>query len=244
MVTPVCRRCETQLDAAVHGLCPRCLLDVALGDPDSGLDAGEDEGRFRIITLLGRGTHGTTYLAEQDEQPRFVSLKVLDDAGVGTTRRSVDRVRNILMSARHPSLVQLVSMDFDRKPTIAAAYVQGRKIAAVSGDLKTGASDLVSAIGYLHERGVVHGNIHAANVLAAQRDGETRWCLIDLAAARPLTSAADVAQDLASFGRVMRDLAPALENIQVRDKLSEIAGRAAIGGYATASDLARELAIL
>ena len=88
--------------------------------------------------------HGTTYLAEQEEQPRFVSLKILDDGAAERAERSINRVRNILMGLRHPAVVQVISMDFDHRPRVAAAYVQGRKVSAAVGDPRRGFGDLLS----------------------------------------------------------------------------------------------------
>ena len=82
------------------GLCPKCLIQGALGS--SGADefrtetAGaatdlardEDFGRYRIIQPLGEGGMGTVYLAEQREPVRRrVALKVIKP-GMDTARSS------------------------------------------------------------------------------------------------------------------------------------------------------------
>jgi serine/threonine protein kinase len=229
----VCPRCSTSLDASVQGLCPRCLLDIALGEDDE-----LDDARFRIVTLLGKGPNGTTYLAEQDDQPRFVSLKVLEGRAIDRARMNLAQVRRTLAECRYPSLVSLVSVVMDPTPAVAAAYVAGRRISADSSQPIAGLRDVAAALAYLHERRVIHGNVKTTNVLALPADGPSsppRWCLIDLAGAAPLNTPADAAIDIAAFGVLMEGV------VGTDHPATSIAMRAKEGGYRAIADVARDL---
>lgn len=243
-----CPRCSTRIDAAVQGLCPRCLLDLALADPGPVL-----ESPFRVVTLLGRGAHGTTYLAEQDDEPRYVALKVLDTSGAADPRGRLASIRSALLACRHPSIVRIVDVTLDPVPSVAAAYVHGRRVSAAAGDPVSGFLDVANALAYLHERGLVHRNIRSSNVLATAPDSPgrpPRWCVIDLATASRLASASDAATDLASFGALVHEvLGPREEGTSARcAAIRAIANRALHAGrgegYTAASDLLRDLAAL
>lgn len=201
-----------------------------------------DEAPFRIVTLLGKGPHGTTYLAEQDDEPRLVSLKMLNDGDDSRDRLSA--IKRTLLDCRHPSLVRIVSITLDPGPAVAAAYLSGRRVSNSVPGAARGLADIADAIAYLHQHGIVHGNVRSSNVLALPAESASsagRWCLIDLAAAAPIRSAADAATDLVAFGR----LATEVLRESIDRSLRAIADRAlrsgSADGYVSASDLLRDL---
>src|SRR5580700_7214750 len=85
-----CPHCDAVLPAdSVQGLCPSCLLRLAMPAEPEAADtlpiaggaeaAGEHQfGAYHVVRLLGEGGMGTVYLAEQ-RQPilRLVALKVI-----------------------------------------------------------------------------------------------------------------------------------------------------------------------
>jgi tRNA A-37 threonylcarbamoyl transferase component Bud32 len=221
-------------------LCARCLLDVALHAPDV---PEEDPDAFRIVTLLGRGADGTTYLAEQDDEPRFVSLKVLDQSPAQATRERLSRVRATLLDCHHPSLVRVVSVALEPTPAVACAYVQGRRVAAGVPLAREGFVQIAKALAYLHQQGVTHGNVRASNVLIVAGDGALqapRWCLIDPASATRWETAVDPSGDLQQLGALMN--AVVRNSKSERDAaLCEIAARAERAGFASAPDLVAAL---
>jgi serine/threonine protein kinase len=232
----------TPLDSAVQGLCARCLLDLAM----AAREPADEAAAFRTITLLGRGPHGATYLAEQDGDARLVSLKILEGDAARAASDDLASIRDRLMDASHESLVPLIDVRLDPTPSVAAAYLQGRRVRPSDADPLPGLRDLASALAHLHECGIVHGNVHAGNVLALSTGpGRSRasWCLIDLAAARPLATGADAILDLLAYGRLMREVvtAPSPGLLAI---LARAARAGTPGGYETGAQLLQDLLAL
>jgi hypothetical protein len=73
------------------GLCPLCLLHA-----DTTYD-------YTIVTVIGGGEHGITYLAEQWPTRRLVTVKVLNDPSNGEAAlKGLERQRDALRKLAHP----------------------------------------------------------------------------------------------------------------------------------------------
>ena len=130
-------------DDAVRGLCPRCLLQAALGsqtDPNATVanaggagrrrilpDIGEQFGPYRILRLLGRGGMGVVYEAEEQETGRRVALKVLGrQFDSPSDRARFLREGRLAASINHPNSVYVYGTEeIDGTPTIAMELVSG-----------------------------------------------------------------------------------------------------------------------
>ena len=134
------------------------------------------ERQFQVEGVLRRGTTSRIYLARDQVTGRLCSLKVLplsDDLPAGL----IDRFRKDAQRAAgldHPHLVSMLSFGAtDEAVWYAMEYVQGRSLgdllrSADRMDLKTClrlVEQIASALEYGHRRGMVHGNLKAANVL-------------------------------------------------------------------------------
>jgi predicted Ser/Thr protein kinase len=134
------------------------------------------ERQFQVEGVLRRGSTSRIYLARDQVTGRLCSLKVLplsDDLPSGL----IDRFRKDAQRAAgldHPHLVSMLSFGAtDEAVWYAMEYVQGRSLgdllrSADRMDLKTClrlVEQIASALEYGHRRGMVHGNLKAANVL-------------------------------------------------------------------------------
>src|ERR1035437_1304952 len=118
----LCQNCQAPLAAdAPRGLCPACLMKVAMA---TGTVAGEATPGFtppgieelarkfpqlEIIELIGRGGMGAVYKARQKELDRIVALKILPP-GIGDDAAFAERfAREAKAMARlnHPGIVTL-----------------------------------------------------------------------------------------------------------------------------------------
>jgi serine/threonine protein kinase len=157
----------------------------------SGASLGED-GRYRLLRMLGAGGMASVWLAEDERLGRQVAVKVLADS-LALDSDYVSRFeREARVAARlsHPNLVNV--FDFSTaspRPYLAMEYVEGATLADLLHGRARAAWDpesvfrqLMSAVCYVHAAGIIHRDIKPGNVLVG-RDGRTR--LTDFGIARP-----------------------------------------------------------
>jgi serine/threonine protein kinase len=138
----VCKACGALLPAdAPQGLCPNCLLKVAMGS-EAGNPAASVERKsapppeeiakrfpqFEILTLLGQGGMGAVYKARQPALDRFVALKVLPPqsaADAGFAER-FNREARALAKLSHPNIVAVYEFgQTDGLHYLVMEYVDG-----------------------------------------------------------------------------------------------------------------------
>src|SRR5262245_8497552 len=137
--------------------------------------ASERLGPYALVSKLGRGGMGEVHLARDTRLGREVALKVLPDALRADPERRVRFLREARAAAAlsHPHITQIFDVgEADGRDYIAFERVEGRTLAALLeeralelGELVDLALPLADAIGYAHERGIVHRDLKAANVM-------------------------------------------------------------------------------
>ena len=143
---------------------------------------GSRFGHFTLQRLLGEGSHGTVWLARQDEPRREVALKVL--AGTlaggelqGRFRREVE----LLAMLEHPAIARLyesgvVESAGGATPYLAMEFVDGQALqawAATSPALQARVElleALCRAVHFAHTRGVIHRDLKPSNILVDSAD--------------------------------------------------------------------------
>jgi hypothetical protein len=176
------------VDGTSHGLAsepPEASADrdrsaeARLGAPGQTFDVDLD--RLEVVRALGAGAFGEVLLARRrlpDGGVWPVALKVLREADP----RRVERFRcEAELTARldHPGIVRVHGAGSYRgRPAIVYGFVEGARPlseAARTLPLVTRlacARDVAAALAYAHERGVVHRDVKAENVLV-DPDGRT-----------------------------------------------------------------------
>lgn len=150
-------------------------------------------GRYQIDRVLGRGAMGTVYLATDPHIQRQVALKTIhtallhdgqgnaDPTGAELTARFLNEARAAGRLV-HPHIVGVFDYgEADGVAFIALEYVRGENLAerlaqhARSGtaiplmDALAWFAQLLDALAYAHELGVIHRDIKPANLLIASR---------------------------------------------------------------------------
>jgi serine/threonine-protein kinase len=137
------------------------------------------EGRYRLERTLGQGGMATVYLAEDLKHHRNVAVKVLREdlsASVGAARflREIE----IAAQLQHPNILPLLdSGDAGGLLFYVMPYVEGQSLRERlrrGGELPVGEAirllvEIVDALAYAHEHGVVHRDIKPDNVMLTGR---------------------------------------------------------------------------
>lgn len=167
---------------------------------DSGLP--QQIGPYRILGLLGEGSNGRVYKAQQSDPQREVALKVLRSAGLsGEAQQRFRREAELLAQLEHPGIARLYAAgvadgDAGPLPYLAMELVRGVDLLRYAQqhrlDLRAKLALLAQvcqAVHYAHSRGIVHRDLKPANILVGE-DGHPR--ILDF-------GVASVAEDAASM---------------------------------------------
>jgi serine/threonine protein kinase len=180
---------------------PEFLTPVASPEvlAEEPLDPWIDQrvGQYTIRSLLGRGGMGRVYLAEQQNPPRPVALKLLEaGADISGMCRRFDRESRILAYLQHSNIAEVyeAGVHFDAAsakavPFFAMEYVQqARHILEYAKAEKLGIRErlalflqVCAAVHHGHIKGIVHRDLKPANILV-NADGLVK--VIDFGVAR------------------------------------------------------------
>jgi hypothetical protein len=143
------------------------------------LTPGSLLGRYTIVSVLGRGGVGEVYLADDPQLRRRVAIKVLNAKFAADDQARARFLREAQMAAAldHPNIctlyeigdeqgVEYLVMQALEGETLAARLARGRPALTETFEI---ALQLADALGYAHQRGVVHRDIKPQNVMLTPR---------------------------------------------------------------------------
>jgi serine/threonine protein kinase len=167
---------------------------------------------YRAVAHLERGDLCDVYIAWSEEREARCVVKILrpDRRAFAADRRRVVLEGELLLSLTHPHIVRAYEVQEDPVPFIVLESATGESLERLieqgpfsTRDLARLATQLCSALGYLHRHGYLHLDLKPANV--SYERGNAR--LVDLSLARRLDRAADqslsVATDAWHLGRLL-----------------------------------------
>ncbi len=147
---------------------------------------GTTLGRYKMISLIGRGGMATVYKARDAGLDRVVAVKLLhphlsaDSSFVARFRREA----RVVASLRHPNIVRVFDFDsVDGEYFMVMEFVDGPTLAALlkrlarrrqklsPEEVERIFTPLCSAIDYADQQGLVHRDIKPANIILT-RTGE------------------------------------------------------------------------
>jgi len=137
-------------------------------------------GRYRIISLLGRGGMGEVYRATDLTLSQPVALKFLPDSGPDHLR-ALERFHNEVRIARqvsHPNVCRVYDVgEADGMPYISMEYVDGEDLASLLQRIGRLPADkaleiarkICAGVAAAHDKGVIHRDLKPANIMLDRR---------------------------------------------------------------------------
>lgn len=182
---PRCSGCGTKVPAASPGgLCPSCLLGLALssGEDEDAVEREAEPGLlpgpvYRVLGILSSGEDRTTYLAEQEEPRRMVTLDVVmlgdREGAADACRRRVQALERL----DHPSIARVLegrvmpSGDF----CVVARHATGQPLDRFCETKRLPPSErarlfseVCRIVADVHARGVCHGRLGPSAVVVSE----------------------------------------------------------------------------
>jgi serine/threonine protein kinase/tetratricopeptide (TPR) repeat protein len=181
---------------------PDRVLDTLpqVGEAAPMLQAGAQVGPYRLVRPLGSGGMAEVWLAQRADGAfrREVALKTparLDARDDLVRRFAIER--DILAALEHPRIARFydAGVSDDGRPYLALEYVPGRHLLQWADERRAGIRErielflqLLDAVQYAHDKGVLHRDIKPGNVLVTDA-GQVH--LLDFGVSRSIRRRAD-----------------------------------------------------
>ena len=138
------------------------------------LSVGERLGHYEVLSLLGQGGMGEVYRARDTTLKRDVALKVLPATLLGDPERMArfQREAEVLASLDHPNVGPIYGIvESEDSRGLVLALIEGPTLADQIAlgplpldDALSIAKQIIEALEYAHDRGVVHRDLKPANI--------------------------------------------------------------------------------
>jgi serine/threonine protein kinase len=151
---------------------------------------------FRVESLLGQGGFGAVYRCRDLRNDSLVTVKLLRSFMKGKGTSPLHSEFSILRRLRHPNLARIIDfgrIDGSGSLYIAQEYVEGKNLFVATADKEVRQvveilAELCRTVQFLHDHGVIHGDLKPGNVLIAnQADSRDRLKVLDFGLAQWLT---------------------------------------------------------
>jgi len=183
-----CPKCSTAAVTPAEdflGMCPKCLLGLAVDAPSDP----ERVAGYEILGRLGTGGMGVVYRARQPGLGREVAVKLL---AAGEDDERFLREARAAARLSHPGIVPIHEVGrHEGRPFFVMELVEGRTLGERlrSGPLPprqaaSVAAQVARALDHAHRAGILHRDVKPSNILL---DRDDRVLLADFGVARDLT---------------------------------------------------------
>ena len=164
--------------------------------------------RYQIISQLGQGGFGTTFLAEDQYLPGHQKCVVkqlkpqeTDSFTLETARRLFDsEAQTLYQLGTHPQIPQLFAyFEENQEFYLVQEYIEGDELAleveALAQDERSGnrekkvialLQEILEILTFVHQRHVIHRDVNPRNLIRRQHDG--KLVLIDFGAVKQVTT--------------------------------------------------------
>src|ERR1017187_5335503 len=141
---------------------------------------------YRITSKLGEGGMGEVYRATDTKLGRDVAIKVIPDAFASDANRMARFAREaqVLASLNHPNIAAIYGVE-DRALVMELVEGESPKGPLPFDEACKIASQIVAALEYAHERGIMHRDLKPANIMVTP-EGVVK--LLDFGLAKAFTN--------------------------------------------------------
>lgn len=168
--------------------------DAAKKSKKDGKDTEKEKGpsvdeKYMLKELLGTGAFSEVRLAESKDRPgQMYAVKIIDKKALKGKEDSLENEIKVLRRLKHPNIVQLLETFEDKqKVYLIMELVTGGelfdRIVEKGSYTEKDASDLIrqvlEAVNYMHEQGVVHRDLKPENLLYYSPDDESKIMISD-----------------------------------------------------------------
>jgi serine/threonine protein kinase len=135
---------------------------------------------YKIHSELGKGGMATVYLAEDEKFKHSVAIKVLNKEFVhndNIRKRFLSEARNIFKMS-HPNIIKVTDL-IDEGDTVAFVmeYIEGQTLKEYldtkgklnEEEIKRLFAQMLEAVGYVHEQGLIHRDIKPSNFMISSK---------------------------------------------------------------------------
>src|ERR1700686_1878895 len=153
------------------------------------LSVGTKLGPYEIVAAIGAGGMGEVYRARDTKLKRDVAIKVLPEAFARDPERMArfQREAEVLASLNHPNIAAIYGVE-DRALVMELVEGNSPKGPLPFDEAWKIASQIVAALEYAHDKGVVHRDLKPANIKITP-EGVVK--LLDFGLAKALTNRPD-----------------------------------------------------
>jgi len=138
------------------------------------LSVGDKLGHYEVLSLLGQGGMGEVYRAKDTRLDRQVAIKVLPSVLAHDSERlgRFEREAKVLASLDHPNVGHIYGLvDSEDSHALVLALIEGPTLADQIAlgplpleDALSISRQIIEALEYAHDRGVVHRDLKPANI--------------------------------------------------------------------------------
>jgi hypothetical protein len=157
---------------------------------------------YRIVSKLGEGGMGAVYRAIDTKLNRSVAIKVLPDSFAADPDRMArfSREAQILASLNHPNIASIYGVE---ERALVMGLVEGSEPRGPLAETEAQSviQQLVDALEYAHERGVVHRDLKPANLKITP---EGRLKVLDFGLAKAISGDTGASDPMSSPTLTMR----------------------------------------
>jgi serine/threonine protein kinase len=184
----------------------------ATGERRKSIRKGSCLGPYRILDLIGEGSFGYVYLAEDSESMLGTRVALKVPKSQSLTPKELELYRHeaklwrALSEDRHPNVLELKNLNrYDGVIAFVMEYVDGGDLAAFarkareSGDFPLHEAlrivrNVAAALHVIHAKRVYHGDLKPQNVLVRREDGAVK--VTDFSVSRSVTTRGQVPEKL------------------------------------------------